>query len=172
MTAAESTVVRVATGPVFAATLFAGSLWLVFYTDLLRWSLYDQLGYEWLLTHLLLTGCLLVVAFFRPDQSKPQLSRPWLLSTLIALTLVSALFAINIMTRSDLMVSEWFGARGRTWGLTPLQDQAVGGTIALSIGGTLAAMTVVVVIRWKHSNPHVNTLVSQISHVSRKDIHT
>lgn len=169
--AADSPVARVATGPVFAATLFAGSLWLVHYTELLRWSLYDQLGYQWLLTHLLLMGCLLVAAFFRPNQSKSQLPRPWLLSTLIALTLVSALFAINIITRSDLMVSEWFGAMGRTWGLTPLQDQAIGGTIALSIGGTLAAMTVVVVIRWKHSNPHANTLVSQISQVSRKDIH-
>lgn len=157
--AAASPVMRMATGPVFAATLFAGSLWLVHYTDLLRWSLYDQLGYQWLLTHLLLTGCLLVAAFFRPNQSKSQLSRPWLLSTLIALTLVSALFAVNIITRSDLMVSEWFGAMGRTWGLTPLQDQAVGGAIALSIGGTLAAMTVVVVIRWKHSNPRANTLV-------------
>ncbi|WP_417508535.1 cytochrome c oxidase assembly protein [Microbacterium sp.] len=169
--ATDSTLVRVAIHPVCAATLFAGSLWLVHQTDLLRWSLYDQLGYQWLLTHLLLTGCLLVAAFFRPDQSKPHLSRPWLLSTLIALTLVSALFAINIIARSDLMVSEWFGAMGRTWGLTPLQDQAVGGTIALSIGGTLAAMTVIVVIRWKRSNPHDNTLVSQISQVSRKDIH-
>ncbi|WP_194421571.1 cytochrome c oxidase assembly protein [Microbacterium abyssi] len=166
--AAESPVARLALHPVFAATLFAGSLWVVHYTDLLRWSLYDQLGYEWLITHLLLTGCVLVAALFRTEESAPQLSRQWLLSTLIALTLVSALFAVAIITRSDLMVSEWFGAMGRTWGLTPMQDQAVGGIIALSIGGTLAALTAVMVIRWKHSNPRTDTDVLQ---VSRKDIH-
>lgn len=166
--AVASPVVRVAGHPVFAAMLFAASLWVIHYTDLLRWSLYDQLGYEWLITHLLLTGCLLVIVVFRTEGSNSQLSRQWLLSTLIALTLLSVLFAVAITTRSDLMVSEWFGAMGRTWGLTPMQDQAVGGIIALSIGGTLAALPVVMVIRWKHSNPRADTDVLQ---VSRKDIH-
>ncbi|KDA04542.1 copper transporter [Microbacterium sp. CH12i] len=148
---AQSPVKRLALHPVFTAALFAGSLWLIHYTGLLRWSLYDQLGYEWLVTHLLVVGCLFVTSLFRVGGSMPRVPNRWILGTLIVLTLTSTLFAVISMTRSDLMVSEWFGAMGRTWGLTPLQDQFLGGTIALSIGATLAIVTIAVIIRRNQS---------------------
>ena len=38
-----------------------------------------------------------------------------------------AFFGIAIMMQSGLMVAEWFGSMGRTWGPTPLEDQYIGG---------------------------------------------
>ncbi|MPS75373.1 MAG: copper transporter, partial [Microbacterium sp.] len=45
--AAHSPLARFTLRPVVAASLFATSLWLIHYSDLFRWSLYDQLGAEW-----------------------------------------------------------------------------------------------------------------------------
>lgn len=32
------------------------------------------------------------------------------------------------------MLADWYGAMGRTWGSTPLEDQQAGGAIAWSVG--------------------------------------
>jgi putative copper resistance protein D len=42
--AVHSPVARMLTNPFVAAALFIGSLWVFYYTDLFRWSLYDHLG--------------------------------------------------------------------------------------------------------------------------------
>lgn len=158
---AKSPVKRLALHPVFTAALFAGSLWLIHYTDLLRWTLYDPLGYEWFVTHSLVVGCLFVVSL-RSGDSMPHLSSKWFVSTLVALILTSTLFAVITITRSDLMVSEWFGAMGRTWGLTPVQDQALGGGLVLSIGAMLAILAIAVIIR--RAQPPASTSTSDKSY--------
>ena len=38
------------------------------------------------------------------------------------------------MTGTGLLLPEWFGAMGRTWGDTPIVDQQAGGGIAWGIG--------------------------------------
>lgn len=132
---------RRALHPIVTTLLFAGTLWIIHYSDLLRWSLYDQLGYEWLITTLLTVGCLFVVSLVSASAAWPQLPSRWLCGTLIALVVASTVLALLTITRSDLMVSEWFGAMGRTWGPAPLQDQQTGGMFVLSLAIVLALLT-------------------------------
>jgi len=47
---------------------------------------------------------------------------------------VHAFFGLSIMSSDNLMLADWFGAMGRTWGSTPLADQQAGGAIAWSVG--------------------------------------
>ena len=57
------------------------------------------------------------------------------------------------MMQSGLMVAEWFGAIGRTWGATPLEDQYTGGGIAWSIGEIpTLILAITVAIQWSRSD--------------------
>ena len=64
-----------------------------------------------------------------------------------------AFFGIAIMMQSGLMVADWFGSMGRTWGVTPLEDQYTGGGIAWSIGEIpTLILAITVAIQWSRSD--------------------
>jgi cytochrome c oxidase assembly factor CtaG len=64
-----------------------------------------------------------------------------------------AFFGIAIMMQEGLMVAEWFGSMGRTWGATPLEDQVTGGGIAWSIGEIpTLILAIVVAIQWSRTD--------------------
>ncbi|WP_372968757.1 cytochrome c oxidase assembly protein [Microbacterium sp.] len=164
--AAHSPLARFTRRPVVAASLFATSLWLFHYSDLFRWSLYDQLGAEWMISQLLVTGCLFVRSLSLNASTTPE--GRWRVASLTALTGAATFFGIATITRSDLVVAEWFGAMGRTWGPTPLQDQALAGAATLMIAGTIAILTGVSVLHTKRNNrPTDSTPVPAV----RKDPH-
>jgi putative copper resistance protein D len=151
--AVHSPVARVLTNPYIAAGLFIGSLWLFYYTDLFRWSLYDHLGHEWMVAHFLLTGYLFVLSLIGIDPVPYRLPYALRLVLLIVVMAMHAFFGIAIMMQSGLMVAEWFGSMGRTWGPDPLEDQYIGGGVAWSIGELPTLMlAITVAIQWSRSD--------------------
>lgn len=151
--AVHSPVARVLTNPFVAAGLFIGSLWVFYYTDLFRWSLYDHLGHEWMIAHFLFTGYLFALTLIGIDPVPYRLPYPGRLVLLIGVMAMHAFFGIAIMMQSGLMVAEWFGSMGRTWGATPLDDQYLGGGVAWSIGEIpTLVLAVVVAIQWSRSD--------------------
>ncbi|WP_454168121.1 cytochrome c oxidase assembly protein [Microbacterium lacticum] len=151
--AVHSPVARVLTNPFVAAGLFIGSLWIFYYTGLFRWSLYDHLGHQWMIAHFLITGYLFVQSLIGIDPVPWRLPYPGRLLLLIGIMAMHAFFGIAIMMQSGLMVAEWFGAMGRTWGATPLEDQYIGGGIAWSIGEIPSLiLAIAVAIQWSRSD--------------------
>lgn len=151
--AVHSPVSRVLTNPFVAAGLFIGSLWVFYYTDLFRWSLYDHLGHEWMVAHFLITGYLFVLTLIGIDPVTYRLPYPGRLLLLIGIMAMHAFFGIAIMMQSGLMVAEWFGSMGRTWGAPPLEDQYVGGGVAWSIGEIpTLILAITVAIQWSRSD--------------------
>ncbi|WP_127473556.1 cytochrome c oxidase assembly protein [Microbacterium sulfonylureivorans] len=151
--AVHSPVARVLTNPLVAAGLFIGSLWIFYYTDLFRWSLYDHLGHEWMTAHFLFTGYLFVLTLIGIDPVPYRLPYPGRLLLLIGIMAMHAFFGIAIMMQSGLMVAEWFGSMGRTWGATPLDDQYTGGGVAWSIGEIpTLILAITVAIQWSRSD--------------------
>ena len=149
----HSPVARILTNPFVAAGLFIGSLWVFYYTDLFRWSLYDHLGHEWMVAHFLLTGYLFALTLVGIDPVPWRLPYAGRLVLLIGVMAMHAFFGIAIMMQSGLMVSEWFGSMGRTWGATPLEDQYVGGGVAWSVGEIpTLILAIVVAIQWSRSD--------------------
>ncbi|KHK95825.1 copper transporter [Microbacterium mangrovi] len=147
---------RVITNPFVAAALFVGSLWIFYYTGLFRWSLYDHLGHEWMTVHFLITGYLFVQSLIGIDPVPFRLPYPFRLLTLIAVMAIHAFFGIAIMMQTGLMVAEWFGSMGRTWGPTPLNDQYIGGGAAWSIGEIpTLILAVTVAIQWSRNDDKV-----------------
>ncbi|MFJ6651868.1 cytochrome c oxidase assembly protein [Microbacterium sp. NPDC091313] len=151
--AVHSPVAKVLTNPYIAAALFIGSLWIFYYTDLFRWSLYDHLGHEWMVAHFLITGYLFVLSLIGIDPVPFRLPYPMRLLVLIAVMAMHAFFGIAIMMQSGLFVAEWFGSMGRTWGATPLEDQYTGGGVAWSIGEIpTLILAITVAIQWSRSD--------------------
>ncbi|WP_314646776.1 cytochrome c oxidase assembly protein [uncultured Microbacterium sp.] len=128
--------------PAVAGLLFAATLWLVFGSDILRWSVYDQLGYEVVTALLLVVGVLFIASFFGMNIEDRHVHR-WTPAILVSVAMLTTVLALLVIARSDLMASEWFGAMGRTWGVGPLEDQARGGQILLfaGVGVALLAFT-------------------------------
>ena len=151
--AVHSPVSRVLTNPFVAGGLFVGSLWIFYFTDLFRWSLYDHLGHEWMTAHFLITGYLFVLTLIGIDPVPYRLPYAGRLVLLIAVMAIHAFFGIAIMSQSGLMVAEWFGAMGRTWGPTPLEDQYIGGGVAWSIGELpTLVLAITVAIQWSRDD--------------------
>ncbi|WP_309066084.1 cytochrome c oxidase assembly protein [Microbacterium sp.] len=153
MWAVHSPFARVVTHPFVAAAVFIGSLWAFYFTDLVRWAMYDHLGHEWMVIHFLLSGYLFVMSLIGADPVPYRLPHAGRLITLIAVMAMHAFFGIAMMMQEGLIVAEWFGSMGRTWGPTPMEDQYIGGGIAWSIGEIpTLILAITVAIQWSRSD--------------------
>ena len=156
MWAVHSPYAKVITNPIVAAVIFGASLWIFYFTDLLRWAMYDHLGHEWMIVHFLISGYLFVQSLIGIDPVPSRLPYPMRIVILILVMATHAFFGITIMMHTGLMVAEWFGSMGRTWGATPIADQYVGGGIAWSVGEIPTLILAVIVgIEWARNDEKV-----------------
>ncbi|MFF1572669.1 cytochrome c oxidase assembly protein [Leifsonia sp. NPDC058292] len=151
--AVHSRFAGVISNPIVAALLFAGSLWLFYYTPLFRWATTDHIGHEWMVTHFLITGYLFVQSLIGIDPVKYRLAYPFRLLLLLGTMAFHAFFGLSIMTNQGLLLADWFGAMGRVWGATPTVDQQTGGGIAWSVGEIpTVILAIVVAIQWSRND--------------------
>ncbi|SFN84933.1 cytochrome c oxidase assembly protein [Mycetocola miduiensis] len=151
--AVHSKFAGVIANPIVAAVLFVGSLWIFYYSPLMRWSMTDHIGHEWMIVHFVLTGYLFVQSLIGVDPVPFRLSYPLRLLLLLATMAAHAFFGLAIMSNVGLFLADWFGAMGRTWGSTPLADQQTGGGIAWSLGELpTIALAITVAIQWSRSD--------------------
>lgn len=156
MWAVHSPFSRVVTHPFVAAAIFILSLWAFYFTDLVRWSMYEHLGHEWMVAHFLISGYLFVMSLIGADPVPYRLPYPGRLITLIAVMAMHAFFGMAIMMQEGLMVADWFGSMGRTWGPSPMEDQYIGGGIAWSIGEIpTLILAITVAIQWSRDDTKV-----------------
>lgn len=139
--------------PVVAAVFFAGSLWLFYYTGLFRWAMEDHIGHTVMIVHFLIGGYLFTSTLIGVDPAPHRASYPIRLIVLLATMAFHAFFGLSLMTSTGLLLADWYGAMGRTWGPTALEDQYIGGGIAWSIGEIPTVMlAIIVVIMWSRSD--------------------
>lgn len=153
MWAVHSPFARIVTHPFVAAAIFIVSLWAFYFTDLVRWSMYEHLGHEWMVAHFLISGYLFVMSLVGADPVPYRLPYPGRLITLIAVMAMHAFFGVAMMMQEGLMVADWFGSMGRDWGPTPMEDQYIGGGVAWSIGEIpTLILAITVAIQWSRSD--------------------
>lgn len=141
------------THPIVAAFIFAGSLWVFYYTPLLRWATTTHLGHQWMIIHFLISGYLFALTLVGVDPIPYRFPYPIRLVTLLATMGFHAWFGISIMSNTSLLLADWYGAMGRTWGLPPLADQSLGGGIAWAIGEIpTLALAIIVAVEWSRSD--------------------
>ena len=149
----HSTYAHVISNPIVAAVLFAGSLFVFYYTSLFSWATTTHLGHYWMIVHFLIVGYLFVQSMIGIDPVKGRLPFPMRLLVLLATMAFHAFFGLSIMTSTSLFLADWYGAMGRTWGATPMADQYAAGGIAWSVGEIpTVALAITVAIMWSRSD--------------------
>ncbi|WP_394553626.1 cytochrome c oxidase assembly protein [Agromyces sp. MMS24-JH15] len=149
--AVHSRFAGVIANPLVAAGLFAGSLWVFYYTPLLGWSMTDHIGHEWMIAHFLITGYLFVQSLIGVDPVPYRLPYPFRLLLLLGTMAFHAFFGLSIMLGTGLFLADWYGAMG--WGTDALVDQQLGGGIAWSIGEIpTVALAITVAVQWARSD--------------------
>jgi cytochrome c oxidase assembly factor CtaG len=139
--------------PLVAAVLFASSLVVFYFTPLFSWATNEHIGHQWMVVHFLITGYLFAQALIGIDPGPDRLSYPMRILLLIATLAFHAFFGLSLMDGSGLLLADWYGAMGRTWGQTPLDDQHTGGAIAWGIGELpTAALVIIASVQWFKSD--------------------
>jgi cytochrome c oxidase assembly factor CtaG len=137
--------------PIVAAVLFAGSLWVFYYSPLFRWTMLDHIGHEWMIVHFLITGYLFVQSLIGIDPVPYRLPYAFRLLLLLGTMAFHAFFGLAIMSGTGLLLADWYGAMG--WGTDALVDQQLGGGIAWSIGEIpTVALAITVAVQWARSD--------------------
>jgi putative copper resistance protein D len=97
----------------------------------------------------LIAGYLFVQALVGIDPGPAKIQYLLRIMLLIGTLAFHAFFGLALMSSEALLLPEWFGAMGRTWGQSPLDDQQTGGAIAWGIGEMPAAvLTIIVSVQW------------------------
>jgi putative copper resistance protein D len=139
--------------PLFAGANFAISLVLFYYTPMFRWSTEEHLGHQWMIVHFLITGYLFVQSLMGTDPLPHKTGFPLKLMLLIGTMAFHAFFGLGLMGEKTLLVADWFGSMGRTWGDDPLTDQSMGGAFAWGVGEIpTIIITMIVVWQWSRSD--------------------
>lgn len=150
--AVHSRYAAVISHPVFATVNFVGSLWLFYYTPIFRWATTDHIGHEWMIVHFLLAGYLFVQSLIGIDPGVKRFSYPGRVGQLLITMTVHAFFGLSLMSSTGLFLADWYGAMGRTWGQSPMDDQYLGGSIAWSVGEIPnLILMLVIAIQWSRS---------------------
>ncbi|QZY50729.1 cytochrome c oxidase assembly protein [Leucobacter tenebrionis] len=144
---------KIITHPAVAAVVFSGSLWVFYFTPIARWAAEEHLGHQWMIIHFLISGYLFSLSMIGVDPVPYRFPYPLRLVTLFATMASHAFFGVTLMTGDGLLLADWYGAMGRTWGATPLEDQNTGGGIAWGIGELpTLALALVVAVQWSRSD--------------------
>jgi cytochrome c oxidase assembly factor CtaG/putative copper export protein len=139
--------------PIVAGLNFALSLVMFYYTPLFRWATEEHLGHQWMLVHFLIVGYLFVQSLIGVDPQPHRPGYPVKLMLLIGTMAFHAFFGLGLMNEKGLLLADWFGSMGRTWGDDPLADQAVGGAFAWGVGELpTIVITLIVVTQWYRSD--------------------
>ncbi len=155
--AVHSRYASIISNPIFATVNFVGSLWLFYYTPIFRWATTDHIGHEWMIVHFLLAGYLFVQSLIGIDPGVNRLSYPMRVGQLLMTMTIHAFFGLTLMSSTGLLLADWFGAMGRTWGVTPMEDQYLGGQIAWSVGEIPnLVLMLAIAVQWSKSEERVS----------------
>jgi cytochrome c oxidase assembly factor CtaG/putative copper export protein len=148
-----SPVLRVLSFAPVAATIFAGSLVVFYWTDLFELALTTHVGHELMLLHFLLAGYLFAWVLIGIDPGPHRPGYPLRLVLLFATMAFHAFFGVALISGSTVLQPQYFGALERDWGRDLLADQKFGGSLAWAIGEVpTLLLALVLVVQWARSD--------------------
>ncbi|HMO11983.1 MAG TPA: bifunctional copper resistance protein CopD/cytochrome c oxidase assembly protein, partial [Actinotalea sp.] len=139
--------------PLVAAANVAGSMYVFYYTDLFRLSLETYLGHLAMVVHFSLAGYLFLNSLIGIDPGPTRQPYPIRLVVLFTTMAVHAFFGVALTIQTGLLVPEWYGLLGRTWGPSVLDDQRQAGAIIWGISELpMLAVAIVLAIGWTRAD--------------------
>ncbi|GAB1690348.1 hypothetical protein KRM28CT15_21510 [Krasilnikovia sp. M28-CT-15] len=144
----HSRVVGVLTYPLVAFGLFVANPFVLYFTDLYRYTLAHPWAHEFIHAHFIVTGCL----FFWPLLGLDPLPNRWPYPARALLMVLSVPFhtvlGLTIMQSRTLLGGDWYPSLHLGWA-DPQNDQVVAGGV-LWAGGEIVSVTMlgILVVQW------------------------
>ncbi|MDM4720063.1 cytochrome c oxidase assembly protein [Micromonospora sp. WMMA1363] len=144
----HSRIARIYSFPLVAFTIFVVNPFVLYFTDLYRYTLEHTWAHELVHAHFIMTGCV----FFWPLLGLDPLPGRWPYPGRALLMLLSVPFhtvlGLTVMQSTTLFGGDWYPSLGLTW-TDPWEDQVVAGGI-LWAGGEFVSVTMlaVLVVQW------------------------
>ncbi|MFC0003374.1 cytochrome c oxidase assembly protein [Micromonospora siamensis] len=144
----HSRLARIYTFPLVAFAIFVANPFVLYFTDLYRYTLEHAWAHELVHAHFIATGCV----FFWPLLGLDPLPGRWPYPGRALLMLLSVPFhtvlGLTIMQSTTLFGGDWYPSLGLTWS-DPWDDQVVAGGV-LWAGGEFVSVTMlaVLVVQW------------------------
>lgn len=132
--ALSSRLSRVLTNPFLALTIFAGSMFVVFYSGLYEVMLRSHVGHLAISAHFLVSGYLFYWVVIGIDPGPHQAGPPMRLVLLLISAIAHTVFGVSLMASEAPLGGDWFASLGRTWGPSVIDDTQSAGGIAWTFG--------------------------------------
>lgn len=138
---------KLLTHPLVALGLYAGSLFGLYFSDLLGTLMRSHLGHLAMLTHFVLAGYLLFWILVGVDPGRPRLTPPLLVIIHLAAMMAHGFFGLILMQTTTVIAPDWYTAVHPDWASELLADQHLGAGIAWAFGELPAAVVMIVLVR-------------------------
>ncbi len=135
---------------------FAGSLFVFYYTDLLRIALTTHAGHVLMVVHFSLAGYMFANAIIGVDPGVNRPSYPVRLVLLFATMAFHAFFGLSLASNTALLAADYFGRLGLTWWVDALKDQQIGGFVTWGIGeAPTLVLAIIMAMMWARADQKV-----------------
>lgn len=139
--------------PMVAAANFAGSMYVFYFTDLFKLALETYVGHLAMVVHFSLAGYMFLNGLIGIDPGPKRPPYPMRLVLLFATMAVHAFFGVALTMDTALLVPEWYGLLGRTWGPSALDDQRTAGAIVWGISELpMLAVAIILAVAWTRAD--------------------
>ncbi|WP_240134086.1 cytochrome c oxidase assembly protein [Actinotalea caeni] len=135
--------------PVVAAVVFIATMVGFYLSPLLLLAATTHIGHILMVVHFLLSGYLFINGLIGIDPGPQRPGYPMRLLLLFATMAAHAFFGLALMTMTELLAADYYGALGLPWGVDALADQHAAGEIAWGIGEIPAVgVAVLLALAW------------------------
>lgn len=138
---------RLLTHPLVALGGYAGSLFALYFSDLLGTLMRSHVGHLAMLVHFVIAGYLLFWVLIGVDPGRPRVSYPILVIVHLAAMMAHGFFGLVLMQTTTVIAPDWYLAVHPAWASSLLEDQRLGAGIAWAFGEIPAAVVMVVLVR-------------------------
>ncbi len=153
LAALESWYSRQITRPAVAGFFFAGLLYLFYFSGLFPLALRTHVGHEAMHIHFLAAGYLFLWVLIGVDPGPKRPSPALRMVFMFAVIAFHTFFGVALMMGRSVLAEDFFGALGRTWGRSLLEDQRFGGGIAWGMGEVpMIAVALILAVQWARSD--------------------
>lgn len=144
---------RIMTHPIVAASLFVGSLYVVYFTGLFEWLMLHHWGHVGMEVHFLLAGFLFYYVIIGVDPSPRRIPYPARFAILFVTIPFHAFFSIALMQSATVVAESYYLELGRPYATDLAADQNLGAGIAWGMGeAPLVIVLIALFAQWFRSD--------------------
>jgi cytochrome c oxidase assembly factor CtaG/putative copper export protein len=141
--------------PAVAAILFAGSFYVLYFSDLFGQAMLYHWAHQLMKAHFLVSGYLFAWVVVGADRTPRQLPHLARLGMLFAVMPFHAFFGVILMSKQTVLASTYYHYLALPWAGDLLADQRLGGGIAWAGGEIpMVVMVVALLVQWSRDDEH------------------